>query len=72
VDQIAVDLGLELEPFKECMVEARYAEEVRDDFNYGVSLGVSSTPTFFINGIPLVGAQPLVNFAQIIDGELDK
>lgn len=71
VDQIAVDLGLELDPFKECMVEARYAEEVRDDFNYGVSLGVSSTPTFFINGIPLVGAQPLVNFAQIIDGELN-
>ena len=71
VDQITVDLGLELEPFKECMVEGRYAEEVRDDFNYGVSLGVSSTPTFFINGIPLIGAQPLVNFAQIIDGELD-
>ena len=70
VDQIAVDLGLDLDPFKECMVEARYAEEVRDDFNYGVSLGVSSTPTFFINGIPLVGAQPFVNFAQIIDSEL--
>ena len=71
VNRITEDLGLELEPFKECMVEARYAEEVRDDFNYGVSLGVSSTPTFFINGIPLIGAQPLVNFAQVIDGELD-
>lgn len=71
VDLITTDLGLELEPFKECMVEARYAEEVRDDFNYGVSLGVSSTPTFFINGIPLVGAQPLENFALIIDGELE-
>ena len=70
VDQITVDLGLELEPFKECMVEARYAEEVRDDFNYGVSLGVTSTPSFFINGIPLIGAQPLENFAQIIDSEL--
>jgi protein-disulfide isomerase len=70
VDQAAVDLGLDLEPFKECMVEARYAEEVRDDFNYGVSLGVTSTPSFFINGIPLIGAQPLANFAQIIDGEL--
>ena len=70
IDQIAVDLGLDLDPFKECMVEGRYAEEVRDDFNYGVSLGVSSTPTFFINGIPLVGAQPAANFAQIIDSEL--
>ena len=70
VDQVAADLGLDLDPFKECMVEARYAEEVRDDFNYGVSLGVTSTPSFFINGIPLIGAQPLENFAQIIDGEL--
>jgi protein-disulfide isomerase len=70
VDQVAVDLGLDLDPFKECMVEARYAEEVRDDFNYGVSLGVTSTPSFFINGIPLIGAQPLENFVQIIDSEL--
>jgi protein-disulfide isomerase len=70
IEQIAVDLGLDLDPFKECMVEARYAEEVRDDFNYGVSLGVTSTPSFFINGIPLIGAQPLENFAQIIDSEL--
>jgi len=70
VDQVAVDLGLDLDPFKECMVEGRYAEEVRDDFNYGVSLGVTSTPSFFINGIPLIGAQPLENFVQIIDSEL--
>lgn len=70
IDQVAVDLGLDLDPFKECMVEARYAEEVRDDFNYGVSLGVTSTPSFFINGIPLIGAQPLENFVQIIDSEL--
>lgn len=70
IDQAAVDLGLDLDLFKECMVDARYAEEVRDDFNYGVSLGVTSTPSFFINGIPLVGAQPLANFAQIIDSEL--
>jgi len=70
VDQVAADLGLDLDPFKECMVEGRYAEEVRDDFNYGVSLGVTSTPSFFINGIPLIGAQPLENFAQIIDSEL--
>jgi len=70
VDQVAVDLGIDLESFKACMVEARYAEEVRDDFNYGVSLGVTSTPTFFVNGLPLVGAQPLANFAEIIDGEL--
>ena len=29
-----------------------------------------STPTFFINGLAIVGAQPLSNFQQIIDKEL--
>jgi protein-disulfide isomerase len=28
------------------------------------------TPTFFINGIRLVGAQPYANFQQIIEQEL--
>jgi protein-disulfide isomerase len=71
VSQITEDLGLDLERFKECMTEARYADEVRDDFEYGVSLGVSSTPTFFINGTPLVGAQPLARFMDVIDAALD-
>jgi len=34
------------------------------------ALGVSGTPTFFINGIALVGAQPLAQFRSVIDGEL--
>jgi len=33
-------------------------------------LGISSTPTFFVNGIPIVGAQPYSVFKQIIDLEL--
>jgi protein-disulfide isomerase len=31
---------------------------------------VTSTPTFFINGIPLVGAQPISVFEQVIEKEL--
>ena len=33
-------------------------------------LVISSTPTFFINGLALVGAQPLDAFKQVIDKEL--
>jgi protein-disulfide isomerase len=33
----------------------------------GRNAGVSGTPTFFINGKPLVGAQPLEAFQQQID-----
>jgi len=33
-------------------------------------LGIRSTPTFFINGIPVVGAQPFDVFKTVIDKEL--
>ena len=33
-------------------------------------LGIRSTPTFFINGLAIVGAQPLDVFKQVIDKEL--
>ena len=38
----------------------------------GTQLGVSGTPTFFINGRNLTGAQPLEAFAKVIDEELTK
>lgn len=36
------------------------------------ALGVAATPTFFINGRHLAGAQPLQNFAVVIDEEVAK
>jgi protein-disulfide isomerase len=38
--------------------------------DFATGLGISSTPTFFINGIALVGAQPYDVFKQVIDLEL--
>ena len=67
----ASELGLDMEAFEACLDEARYAEEVENDARYAVELGITGTPTFFINGIPLVGAQPLEVFKEIIDSELE-
>ena len=33
-------------------------------------MGVNSTPTLYVNGRPLIGAQPFENFKPIIDEEL--
>lgn len=63
-------LGMDAEELMACVDEATFAEEVQADARYAASLGVTGTPTFFINGIPLVGAQPIDAFIQIIDGEL--
>jgi protein-disulfide isomerase len=43
---------------------------VRQDAEEGERIGVNSTPTFYINGRPLVGAQPFEAFKQVIDEEL--
>jgi protein-disulfide isomerase len=48
----------------------RYSQEVQADYQYASQLGVRSTPTFFINGLPVVGAQPYDVFKQVIDQEL--
>ena len=42
----------------------------RSDAAEGERIGVNSTPTFYINGRPLVGAQPFEAFKQVIDEEL--
>ena len=68
--QLASNLGLNLPSFQECLDSERYLNEVRADFEFAANLGINSTPTFFINGIPLIGAVPLEQFKQIIDAEL--
>lgn len=66
----ADELALDLDSFNECLESGRYNDEVMADFEYAANLGVSSTPTFFVNGIPVVGAQPFEVFSQLIDKEL--
>ncbi len=68
--QYADLLGIDGQALLTCVDSERYADEVEADARYAAGLGVSGTPTFFINGIPLVGAQPLEQFTQIIDSEL--
>ncbi|HSG44662.1 MAG TPA: DsbA family protein [Anaerolineales bacterium] len=68
--QYAQELGLDLNTFEACIAERRYQEAVQTDLDFAVDLGVRSTPTFFINGLAVVGAQPLDVFKQVIDKEL--
>jgi protein-disulfide isomerase len=66
----AEELGLDMDAFKECLTSGRYVDEVEADYEYAVNLGIRSTPTFFVNGIPVVGAQPFEVFKNLIDQEL--
>ncbi|HJW89715.1 MAG TPA: DsbA family protein [Anaerolineales bacterium] len=68
--QYASQLRLDERAFAECVESDRYLAEVRADLEYAANLGVRSTPTFFVNGIAVVGAQPFELFQQLIDQEL--
>ena len=70
--QLAEKLKLDTNKFKQCIESGKYKQEVQDDFSYGSQVGVSGTPTFFVNGIMLVGAQPYQAFQQVIEAELKK
>jgi protein-disulfide isomerase len=68
----AADLSLDSEAFQQCLSSQKYASRIDSDLAEGKSVGMSGTPGFYINGIPLSGAQPFLNFKQIIDAELAK
>jgi len=68
--QYATDLSLNVDEFTACLDSGKHDEFIQQDMNFALDLGVQSTPTFFINGLAVVGVQPLSSFTQIIDMEL--
>jgi protein-disulfide isomerase len=66
----AEDLGLDMDAFDDCVADDSTRDEVLADLADGQSYGVQGTPSFFINGQLLVGAQPFTAFQNIIDQEL--
>jgi len=63
-------IGLDATAFAGCLDSGRHAGLVERDMQAGQEYGVSGTPAFFVNGRPLIGAQPFEAFQQVIDDEL--
>jgi protein-disulfide isomerase len=60
-------LGLDSEAFNQCMDTGKYTQLVQTQTATGRQIGVQSTPTFAVNGQPVIGAQPFENFQKIFD-----
>ena len=69
--QDAKDLGLNINEFNRCLDSGKKAKDVLKDFQDGSRYGVTGTPTFFINGIQVVGAQPYEVIQPIIEEALN-
>ncbi len=70
--QYAKELGLDIAKFNADLNSPEIQASIQKDMQQGASLGANGTPTFFINGRQLVGAQPIDQFKQVIDDELKK
>ena len=66
----AAGLGMDRNSFATCLKSGKYEAAVQQDFQAGSEAGVNATPTFFINGEFLSGAQSDADFIQIIDRQL--
>jgi protein-disulfide isomerase len=64
----AVEADVEL--FERCFDDYAYEDQVRQDLVRGAEAGFNSTPSFLINGEPLVGVQPYSVFQQTIEAAL--
>ncbi len=67
LDRYAKDLGLDTYRFRQALDTGNHKPEVERDKAQAAELGARGTPTCFINGLKLVGAQPLDRFKEKID-----
>jgi protein-disulfide isomerase len=66
----AQELQLDMDKFEPCLMNDETLQRVAVDMQEGRQARVSGTPTFFINGKPLVGAQPAETFQAAIESAL--
>ncbi|HZA50995.1 MAG TPA: DsbA family protein, partial [Myxococcaceae bacterium] len=72
LEKYAQDLKLDLKKFRTALDTNKYDAQITADSSEGMRVGANGTPTFFINGRQVVGAQPLESFKAVIDEELKK
>jgi protein-disulfide isomerase len=70
LEKYAQELGLDMGKFKAALDSGKFKDKVDAEDKEGAAFGVTGTPTFFINGTRLVGAQPFESFKAAIDKEL--
>ncbi|HBY92659.1 MAG: thioredoxin domain-containing protein [Ardenticatenaceae bacterium] len=67
---LARQAGLDGDKLVACLESGRYRAEVDAGLKEGADLQISGTPTFFVNGTRLVGAQPFEAFKPLIEEAL--
>jgi protein-disulfide isomerase len=72
LSRIAKRIGLDPRKFRKAMNGTGLDEPIEADLALAAALGVTGTPAFFINGRPVEGAVPELQFRLLIEEELDR
>lgn len=72
IQAIAKEVGLDMKKFRKAMTSLELDRAIEQDLSLAMSLGVSGTPAFFVNGRAVHGAQPELVFRLMIEEELDR
>jgi protein-disulfide isomerase len=64
---MAEALGLDMNAFNDCFNANKYEAEIQADFDLGGEMGVSGTPTVFVNGVRVGDAGKVASYQQIAD-----
>jgi protein-disulfide isomerase len=70
LEKYALSVGLSDDDVKEALDAKKYDEKIQAEAAEGSKFGARGTPSFFINGRPLSGAQPFDAFKKVIDEEI--
>jgi protein-disulfide isomerase len=70
VELLARELGLDMARFRADLDSHAYRAQLLADQADARKLGITGTPTFFINGRPVHGDRTLKTFAELVDQEL--
>jgi protein-disulfide isomerase len=71
-NNFAGELGLNTDQFQTCLSTDKYKQRVADDATAGSNIQVDATPTFFVNGVRMLGAVPFSDIQKTIEQELKK
>lgn len=72
LEDYAEAVGVDLEPWRACLASDRPKQAIAADRKQAATAQVNATPTFFVNGTPIVGALPLENFLDAVDDAHEK
>src|SRR5262249_6831865 len=72
LEAYAQEIGLDMARFTKAIDARAHKARIDEDVNLAEKVDARGTPTFFINGRKLTGAQPFEAFKAVIDEELPR